>query len=156
MSKKNRKRRAAAAVEPPAREGAGRVAVAAPARQPLAPGSPGAVGAYIGMLVGVGFVVLAVVGAVRADRLPVPLILAMLAAGAAEVLLCWRTLRRSRVAWSFAVALSGTIALACLFGAPKIRDAMEVGIAIAAIPTLLATLATVLMAMVAEEISSRV
>jgi hypothetical protein len=151
MGKKNRKRPAATAVEPP------RPAVkpAAAAKGPLAAGSVGAIGAYIGIAIGVGFLILAALGGMRSDPLPTPLIIALVVGGAAEVVLCWRTIQRSRIAWSFAVALSGTVTLATLFGAPKIRDAMSVPITIAVLPSLIALLATVLMAMAAEEISAR-
>lgn len=150
MGKKNRKRQAATAVEPPRP-----AAKPAASKGPLPAASVGAVGAYIGIAIGVGFLILAGLGGLRSDPLPTPLIIALVVGGGFEVALCWRTIQRSRVAWSFAVALSGTVALATLFGAPKIRDAMAVPITIAVLPSLIAVLATVLMAMAAEEISAR-
>jgi hypothetical protein len=158
MGKKNRKRPAATpvgsrptatSVEPP------RPAARPASKGPLPAASAGAMGAYIGIAIGVGFLVLAALGGLRADPLPTPLVLALLLSGAFEVALCWQTIQRSRVAWSFAVALSGTVTLATLFGAPKIRDALGVPIMLAVLPSLIAAVATVLLAMAAEEISSR-
>ena len=152
MGKQSRKRRTAA-VEPPAVES--QAGAVGSARRPLASGSPGAIGAYLGIAIGIGFLILAVIGSVRSDPLPPALVIGMLVAGGFEAALCWRTIQRSRVAWSFAVALSGTVALATLFGAPKIRDAMAVPIFVAVLPALLAVTATVLLAMAEEELSSR-
>src|SRR5687767_15146292 len=120
MSKKNRKRRssAASAVEAPKQS----ARVVARPRVRLPTSSPGAVGAYLGMVFGLGLFGLGVGGKFLSDPLPTPLVLALCLGGALEVVLCWRTLVRSRVAWSFATSLSGTVALICLFGAPKIRD----------------------------------
>ena len=155
MGKQSKKRRAPAveppraAVRPPPTAGAGHP------RGPLSATSPGAIGAYLGMGIGLGLLVLGVLGGLRTDPLPFALVLAMCLFGAMEGVVSWLTIRRQRIAWSFAVSISGTMALACLFGAPKIRDAMEVGIGLAVLPSLLSAVTTVLLAMAADEISAR-
>ena len=137
MGKQSKKRRAAA-VEVTTDEVARPRAEPARPRSPLPGSSPGAIGAYLGVGLGIGF-----------------LILGMILVGALQVVCSWLTLRRARVAWSFAVSMSGTIALTCLFGAPKIRDAMEIGIGVAMLPSVLAAVTTIFLAMAADAISSR-
>lgn len=154
MGKHSKKRRAAA-VETSGDEELRPRAVAARPRSPLPSSSPGAIGAYLGIGLGLGFLVLGVLGGLRAYPLPFPLVLGMVLVGALQIICSWLTLRRARVAWSFAVSMSGTIALVCLFGAPKIRDAMEVGIGVAVLPSVLAAVTTVFLAMAADAISSR-
>jgi hypothetical protein len=155
MGKQSKKRRAPA-VEPPRTEVRGQPAASAShPRSPLPATSPGAIGSYLGMGIGFGLLVLGVLGQLRSDPLPFALVLAMCLFGALECVVSWLTIRRQRVAWSFAVSLSGTMALACLFGAPKIRDAMDVGIGLAVMPSLLAAVTTVLLAMAADAISAR-
>jgi hypothetical protein len=48
-------------------------------------------------------------------------------------LLVWRSLERSRAAWSFLVALCFSLAVVLLFGAPKIRAQIGIGLWIAMI-----------------------
>jgi len=134
----------------------GRAPVAGvPRKRRLAPGSPGAVGTYIGMVFGVGLLVLGISSGFRAEPLPVPLIIALCLAGVLEALLCWQTLARSRVAWSFAVTLSGTAGLVCLFGAPKIRDVMGVSFFLAMLPVVVAASVTILLGVAAEDVAAR-
>jgi hypothetical protein len=157
MAKRTQKKRAGAAESPaPARAGrAVRAPAAAPApRQPLPPGSSAAAGAYLGIAFGLALIVLGLLGAARAQTLPIPLIVALLIAGPLQAALCWKVLRRSRVAWSFAVALSGTAALVCLFSAPKIRDELGLTIALAILPSLVALVVTCLLAAAAQEMTS--
>ena len=153
MGKQSKKRRAAA-VEATTDEVARPRPEPARPRSPLPGSSPGAIGAYLGVGLGIGFLILALWG-LGSDALPFPLILGMILVGALQVVCSWLTLRRARVAWSFAVSMSGTIALTCLFGAPKIRDAMEIGIGVAMLPSVLAAVTTIFLAMAADAISSR-
>lgn len=155
MGKQSKKRRAAA-VEATADEVPRPPADAERPRDPLPPSSPGAIGAYLGIGLGLGFLALGVMGGLREKALPSMLVLGMVLFGALQIVCAWLTLRRARVAWSFAVAMSGTIALTCLFGAPKIRDAMEVSIGVAMLPSVLAAVTTIFLAMAADAISSRV
>jgi hypothetical protein len=152
MAKKSRKRRTAApAAEVP---GAGVVNRPAPERTPLALASPGGVGSLIGMVFGVGLLVLGVLGFARSEPLPTPLVVALVIAGALEAVLCWQTLHRSRTAWSFAVALSGTAAMVCILGAPKIASAMGAALPIALIPAVIAVVVTIALTMAADDVST--
>ena len=154
MGKQNKKRRAAA-VEATVDEVPRPRADAARPRSRLPSSSPGAIGAYLGIGLGLGFLALGVLGSLRTHPLPFPLVLGMVLFGALLTVCAWLTLRRARVAWSFAVSMSGTIALTCLAGAPKIRDAMEVSIGVAMLPSLLAAVTTIFLAMAADAIASR-
>lgn len=155
MAKKSKKRRTgAAAVEPPRAE-ARQAPRTEERRKPLAPTSAGAMGAYLGMAFGFSLLGLGIIGGLRAERLPIPLIIALCLAGPLEVWLCWQVLRRSRVAWSFAVALSGTASLVCLFSSPKIRDALALPIGLAVLPAVIAGVVAWLLASASADVSSR-
>lgn len=57
----------------------------------------------------------------------------LIVAGLLMPVLAWYSYRRSRPAWAFLVAICGVFAVAEFFGAPKIRDAADVGLWIAMI-----------------------
>ncbi len=156
MGKRSQKRRAAAVETPPRTETRRRAAPEAPkAREPLPAGSTGAFGAYLGMAFGLTLLILGVMGAIGTVDLPLPLILALCFAGPLQGALCWKALHRSRVAWSFAVALSGTAALVCLFSAPKIRDALGLSIGMAILPAVVALVVCWLLSTAGSAIASR-
>jgi hypothetical protein len=71
------------------------------------------------------------------SRSPMPLKFALLAAGVIEAVTCYYTLLRNRVAWSFALALNGTLSLVFLLGAPKVRDAWDISLALGFVPAAL-------------------
>ena len=158
MGKRSQKRKVAA-VETPrveTRTEARRRAAAVPqSRAPLPAASAGAFGAYLGMAFGLTLLILAAVGAAGKVDLPMPLVLALLMAGPLLGALCWKALHRSRVAWSFAVALSGTAALVCLFSAPKIRDALGLSIGMAILPAAVALVVCWLLSTASAAVSSR-
>jgi hypothetical protein len=161
MAKRNQRKRpsAVSAVESPSmaprsEPRPSRLKAAAP-REPLAPASVGAIGAYLGMAFGLTLFVLGILGTMRADTLPIPLLVALFLAGPLQTGLCWQVLRRSRTAWSFAVALSGTAALVCLFSAPKLRDALGLSIGIAILPSLVAAVVTWLLVSAASDVAQR-
>lgn len=52
----------------------------------------------------------------------------LLVAGGLMLVLAWFSYHRSRAAWSFLVAMCGVFAFTDLFGAPKIRGALEVSL----------------------------
>lgn len=156
MAKKNRKRQSSAAVAvEPLVSGPGRRAREAAARQSLPLGSPGGVGSVIGIVFGIGIFALGLLGAMKAEPLPVPLILALCVGGALQTVLCWQTIRRSRTAWSFAVSLSGTTSLVCIFGSPKISSEMGASLTVGLIPALLAVIVTCMLVMAAADVSSQ-
>jgi len=156
MGKRSQKRKAAAVETPPRTETRRRAAAeAAKPREPLPPGSSGAFGAYLGMAFGLTLLILGLMGAVGKVDLPVPLVLALCLAGPLQGALCWKVLQRSRVAWSFAVALSGTAALVCLFSAPKIRDALGLSIGMAILPAAVALVVCWLLSTASAAVSSR-
>ena len=153
MAKRSQKRRAGA-VEAPRQESK-RAPEAAAKRQPLPPVSAGALGSYLGMALGLTLLGLGAMGAVGSVDLPGPLIIALFLGGPLQMALCWQALHRSRAAWSFATALSGTAALVFLFSAPKIRDALGLPIGAAILPCFVALVVTWLLASAASQLSSR-
>jgi hypothetical protein len=56
------------------------------------------------------------------------LITTLLITGAALPVLAWHSYHRSRAAWAFLGALCSVLAVASLFGAPKIRGALDVSL----------------------------
>jgi len=68
---------------------------------------------------------------------PMPLSFALVTIGALELILSWLVLQRSRAAWSFLTSLNGTMFVVALFGAPKLRDSLEIPITAALIPCLI-------------------
>jgi hypothetical protein len=60
--------------------------------------------------------------------LPPVLVVALLAAGVLLPLLGWYSYRRSRAAWGFLTAMCGVFAVVSLFGAPRLRDALNVSL----------------------------
>jgi hypothetical protein len=153
MAKRSQKKRADANVEAPRPES--KPQPAATKRKPLPPVSSGAVGSYLGIAFGLTLLGLGLLGALGAVDLPVPLIVSLFLTGPLQMALCWQALHRSRAAWSFAIALSGTAALVFLFSAPKIRDALGLPIGAAVLPSFVALVITWLLASAASEVSSR-
>jgi hypothetical protein len=82
---------------------------------------------------------------------PLPYRIAVLIAGALEVVLAWMTLRANRVGWSFFVSLNGTLFVVGLFGGPRVRDAFEIDLAFALLPCFLFATACTLAAVAHED-----
>ena len=60
--------------------------------------------------------------------LPGALVATQIVIGLVMPALAWQSYRRVRAAWSFLVAMCGVLALADLFGAPKIRGVLDVSL----------------------------
>jgi hypothetical protein len=131
-------------VETPARQVAARL-------PPLGLTTAGGMGAITAMLLGAGLVLLGFGAAMRDHPLPMPLIIALFLFGGLLGTLGWLSLRRVRAAWAFATSLSGTAAIAFLFGAPKIRNALKMELGIALLPALVAAAACVMLALAAPD-----
>lgn len=132
-------------VEPPAQ----RIAARLP---PLGITTAGGMGAVAAMALGLGLLALGLVTLLGDDPLPPPLTVALLLAGGLEATLGWYALRRVRAAWAFATSLAGTAAMAFLFSAPKIRDALEVELGIALLPSLVGAAACIMLALAAPDV----
>jgi len=132
-------------VETPARPVAARL-------PPLGVTTAGGLGAITAMALGVGLALLGVAGGLKENPLPMPLVVALLLFGALQTVLGWLAFRRVRAAWAFATSLAGTAALAFLFSAPKIRDALEVELGIALLPSLVGAAACIMLAMAAPDV----
>lgn len=70
------------------------------------------------------------VGAVAAFTHSAPPVVGMtlLVTGVLMPVLAWHSIRRSRSAWAFLVAICGVFAIVELFGAPKVRGALDIGL----------------------------
>ncbi len=121
-----------------------------PAENHQASKSPIRVGAYLGVAIGVACIVYGVM--TFTDNKPVPYSLGFLIAGIVELFSCWYAMRGSRIAWSFAVSLTGTGAFVFLFGIPKVRDGLGVGTAIAVVPFFVLALTTAFLIATDEEL----
>lgn len=129
-------------VEPPAGSG----------RTPLPTSSPGVWGALLGIGLGLGFMLLGAGSFMRDDPLPLPLVVGLVLIGGLGATTSWFAMRRVRLAWAFAIAIGATASLVCMFAGPKIRDAMDVSLGLALLPSYLGALAAVLLAMAGPEI----
>ena len=132
-------------IETPARQVAARL-------PPLGLTTAGGLGALTAIALGVGLVVLGVGGLFKDQPLPPPLVVALFFFGGMQAGLGWFAFRRVRAAWAFATALAGTTAVAFLFSAPKIRDALEIELGVALIPSLVGAAACLMLAMAAPDV----
>jgi len=119
---------------------------------PLGLTTAGGMGAVVAMLLGVGLVALGAYGALKERPLPAPLTTALLLFGTLLAVLGWFALRRVRLAWAFATSLSGTTAVAFLFSAPKIRDALGMELGIALLPAMIGAAACIMLALAAPDV----
>ena len=102
----------------------------------LAPNSPAFVASLMGILVGVGLLGFAIY-LMAATRTPMAMDVSLIVIGLSEIAACAYTIKRVRVAWSFALSINGSAFVVFLFSAPRIRDAAEVSIGIALVPCLI-------------------
>jgi hypothetical protein len=63
-----------------------------------------------------------------AHELPAVLGMTLLVCGLVMPVLAWHSYRGSRAAWAFLVAICGVFAVVLLFGAPKVRGALDIGL----------------------------
>jgi hypothetical protein len=96
--------------------------------------SPSFYAGLFGVLVGLGLIVFGV-KLLLTSSTPTTLDIALIVVGMAEVATSALTIRALRAAWAFALSLNGTLALVLLFSGPRIRDAAEVSIGVALIPS---------------------
>jgi hypothetical protein len=68
-----------------------------------------------------------------AHSLPAVLGMTLLVSGVVVPVLAWHSYRGSRAAWAFLVAICGVFAVVLLFGAPKVRGALDIGLWLAMI-----------------------
>ena len=118
---------------------------------PLGVTTAGGLGAMTAMALGVALTLLGAAAALKDDPLPMPLVVALLLFGSLQAALGWLAFRRVRAAWAFATSLAGTTALAFLFSAPKIRDALDVELGVALLPSLVGAAACIMLAMAAPD-----
>ena len=102
----------------------------------LSPGSPAHIGSIAGLLAGLGLVACGVYFMLAAST-SLTLNISLIVMGIAEFATSFYTLKRLRVAWSFALSINGTAFVVFLFTAPRIRDTAEVSIGVALIPCLI-------------------
>ncbi len=117
--------------------------------------SPAFIAAGVGMLAGVCLLGYGAWSMFQPDAPPAPFSVAMALAGAAEWLLCFLAVRRSRAAWSFALAVNGVGFVVFLFGAPKVRDGLDTSLLVGVAPALIFLVITVLFGMASREYSDR-
>ncbi len=116
----------------------------------LSASSPSFTAALLGALIGLGLLVFSTHLFLNAHT-SYPLNLAIAALGLGELACSYFVVRAVRVAWAFALSINGTAAVVLLFSAPRIRDAAEVSIALALLPSLLAFVIVILHSLKPEE-----
>jgi hypothetical protein len=94
--------------------------------------------------------IIASIAAISHDMHPV-LPGALLASGILLDVLVWRSLARSRAAWSFLIGMTATLAAVLLFGATKVRNVFDIGLWTALIIPGLLAVCTVALAMVRDD-----
>lgn len=114
--------------------------------------SPARIGSLLALLTGVILGYFALDMLFGGSDMSRPFQVAVLLAGVLELLLGWKTLRRSRAAWAFALSLNGTLAAIFLFGAPQLRDAFGVSMIVGMLPAIGCSVVTTLLAMGSEDI----
>jgi len=110
----------------------------------IATRSPGCYGAALGIVAGITCFGYGLVTAFD-EASALPFALAFAVGGFLDAALCFFAVRCSRAAWSFAIALNGTACLIFLFGAPQVRDGLEIPGAAALLPCLVFAAAAVLL-----------
>lgn len=113
--------------------------------------SPARVGCYLGLIAALGLLGSALHLISSGSPSAMPLKLAILAAGVIEAASCYYAILRNRAAWSFAIALNGTLSIVFLLGAPKIRDAWEISLALGFVPAALFIMITSLLGATSDE-----
>jgi len=88
--------------------------------------SPRVIGHAIPVLLGAVYLVASV--SAFAHELPAVLGMTLLVCGLVMPVLAWHSYKGSRAAWAFLVAICGVFAVVLLFGAPKVRGALDVGL----------------------------
>ena len=84
------------------------------------------VGHLIPVVLAVGYLVGAVAGFTH--NAPGVVGMTLLVAGVLMPVLAWHSFHRSRPAWAFLVAICGVFAVVELFGAPKVRGALDLSL----------------------------
>jgi hypothetical protein len=119
-------------------------------RAPISSGSPAFIASILGLIVG-ALMICSGVYLMVAKGTPMALDIAVSVVGLMEAAACYYTIRRYRVAWSFAISINATAAVVFLFSSARIRDAAGVHIVLALVPCLIFGLIVVLQAMHSEE-----
>lgn len=87
---------------------------------------PRVIGHLIPVLLAAGYLVGAVAGFTH--NAPGVVGMTLLVAGVLMPVLAWHSFHRSRPAWAFLVAICGVFAVVELFGAPKVRGALDLSL----------------------------
>ncbi|HTR50605.1 MAG TPA: hypothetical protein VMJ10_07855 [Kofleriaceae bacterium] len=89
------------------------------------------IGHILAALIGAGALVAGVEAGVH--DLPSVMTATLLVCGALLPVLAWMSVKGSRASWSFTIAIITVLGLITLFGAPKVRTLLDVGLPVAAL-----------------------
>ena len=103
------------------------------------------IGHILAALIGAGALV-AGVEAILHD-LPGVMTTTLLVCGALLPLLAWMSMHGSRASWSFTIAIISVLGLITLFGAPKVRTLLGVGLPVAALIPIVCIVAVTVLSM---------
>ena len=130
---------------------------AAPGQTPTpAPDQPGNqsyahIGAYLGIATAIAILAYTFNMFFTGSEDPMPFKLAGLVVGGLQLLLCVQSLQKKRAAWAFALSLNGTLAVVFLFGAPKVRDGLDLSLMLSMLPCISFAVITSLLATGADD-----
>lgn len=96
--------------------------------------SPARYACYAAIVIGLGLAIGGIYATVEGDW-PKPLAIAIMVIGSVQIGLSLSTLRRSRLAWGFLTSIHATGVVLLFFAGPTIRDAFDVGLGLALIPS---------------------
>lgn len=108
-------------------------------------------GCYLGLLIALAMLLHGLHMLATGSDNAMPFKVAILLGGAIQAVTCLYALRGNRPAWSFAVSLNGTLFVVFLFGAPKVRDGLDVSMALGLLPCAAFGVTTALLALGSNE-----
>ncbi len=96
------------------------------------------IAASLGCVLGLATIILgAWLLVVKPPSISITLSVSVVVMGVIELGASYFTLQGKRVAWAFMMSINGTAAVVFLFSAPRIRDAADLSLSLAAVPCLL-------------------
>lgn len=113
--------------------------------------TPARLGCYLGLVTALIMLGSALYMLAGDSDTPMPLAIAFLVTGTLQAAVCTLALERKRAAWAFALSLNGTLSVTFLFGAPKVRDGLDVSLSLGLLPATLFAVVTTLLALGAED-----
>ena len=108
-------------------------------------------GCIAGFIVAFGLVVAGVFLFANGGGEPIAFRVGLIVTGLVEAWVCYLAIQGNRAGWSFALAISGTLTVAFLFGAPSVAEGLETSTVVGGSPSVLLLLTTIFLAVGSDE-----